>query len=196
MNGALTASMVGGRIDFDSFPAEEGLPMDDAIAVKMETLKLQLKPETLRCREAIAAEQARILQAIEQARANGASEKKALAQYAPDWPRSTYHGRRRRFLAGGAERLINQRPGNVPAKLTPEVCQLIVLARRIDSEVSVERIGEILQAQLNVSLAASTIRKILHDAGLNRPNTTVSQQQEPSGWIDNPRQSTGSFVTS
>ena len=41
-----------------------------------------------------------ITEAIEQARTEGATELEALARFAPDWHRSTNHGRRRRYRAG------------------------------------------------------------------------------------------------
>ncbi len=68
----------------------------------IQALRRSLKPETWKRRVEVAEAQAAILEAIEQARTEGATEPEALARFALDWHRSTYHGRRRRYRASTA----------------------------------------------------------------------------------------------
>ena len=143
--------------------------MSDFDDPEMHALKRTLKPETWNQRVERAKEHAAIVAAIEEARAEGATEEEALRRYAPDWDRSTYHGRRRRFRAGGMVRLINQRPGKLPEKLSPEVRQVICSLRRLDPQVAVERIADVVEAQCGVRVSPTLIKRVLAAEGLNRP---------------------------
>lgn len=135
---------------------------------ELSALKASLKPATWEQRVAKAERQALLVEAIEQARREGATEAEALARLAPDLPRSSYHGLRRRYLAGGAARLINRRPGGT-IKLRPEVRQVICALRRPDPHIAVERIAEVVAAQCQVQVGIASIKRVLLAAGLSRP---------------------------
>lgn len=144
-------------------------PVSDFDTPELQALRRTLQPETWTARVARATEQAAIVAAIDEARSQGATEEEALRRFAPEWDRSTYHGRRRRYRAGGVARLINQRPGKLPEKLSPEVKQVICSLRRLDPQVSVERIADVVEAQCGVRLSPTLIKRVLADEGLNRP---------------------------
>lgn len=135
----------------------------------IQTLRRSLKPETWRKRVEAAEAQAAAIEAVEQARAEGATEPEALARFAPDWHRSTYHGRRRRYRAAGVEGLISGRKGAFPKTLTPEVRQAVCILRRLDPQVPVERIAEVVLAQTGVAVSITSIKRVLRAEGLNRP---------------------------
>ena len=136
---------------------------------QLRALRASLRPETWADRVKTAEDQAAILDAIDKLRAEGATEDEALAKVGAGWHPSTYQGRRRRFTAAGVEGLINKRPGFVAKKLTPDVKLAICMARRVDPQVSTERIIEAVSAQFGVTLGESTVRAVLHEAGLSRP---------------------------
>ncbi len=135
----------------------------------IQALRRSLRPQTWKKRVETAEEQAAIVEAIEQARAGGATEPEALARFAPDWHRSTYHGRRRRYRAGGIEGLISGRKGSLPKTLTPEVRQAVCILRRADSQMPVERIADVVLAQTGIAASATSIKRVLRAEGLNRP---------------------------
>ncbi|MDE3076147.1 MAG: hypothetical protein KGJ86_12035 [Chloroflexota bacterium] len=135
---------------------------------KLRALQASLTPKTWELRVRRAEEHAAVVQAIDALRSGGATEDEALAQVAPDWHPSTYHGRRRRYQAAGLEGLINKRPGSLPDKVTPEVRQAICMARRIDPQVPSERIIDAIWAQFGVRLGNSTVLAVLQKAGLSR----------------------------
>lgn len=146
----------------------------------IHALRRSLKPETWKKRVEAAEAQASIVEAIAQARAEGATEPEALARFAPDWHRSTFHGRRRRYRAGGIEGLISGRKGAPPKTLTAEVRQAICILRRLDPQVPVERIAEVVLAQTGVVASETSIKRVLRDAGLNRPPGGGPRQPLPA----------------
>jgi len=135
---------------------------------RIHAIRASLKRETWARRLERAERHSAIVEAIDKLRSEGATEDEALAQVAPDWHPSTYHGRRRRYKAAGVEGLINKRPGSLPSKVTSEIRQAICLARRIDPQVPSERIIAAIAQQFGVRLGTSTVLAILQEAGLSR----------------------------
>jgi len=138
-------------------------------SAQLRALRAGLKPETWSARVKRAEEMAAIVEAIDRLRSAGLTEDEALAQVAPDLHPSTYHGRRRRWKAAGVEGLINKRPGWLPQKVTPEVRLAVCMARRFDPQIPVPRIIDGIEAQFGIRLGESTVRAVLHEAGLSRP---------------------------
>ena len=147
---------------------------------QLRALRASLRPETWKDRVKKAEVQAAIVEAIDKLRAEGATADEALANVGSDWHPSTYQGRRRRFKAAGVEGLISTRPGFVAQKLTPEVKMAICVARRVDPQVSPERIIEAISAQFGVTLENSRVRAVLHEAGLNLPPGGGAKKEGPS----------------
>lgn len=135
---------------------------------ELAALRQKLRPEVWQRRVEKAERAAALVEAVEEARSGGATEEEALARLAPELPRSTFHGRRRRFLQGGMLRLIDRHAGKM-AKATPEIRQVICAARRVDPQVDVERIAAIILEQFDVTVSTTVIKRVLCKAGLNRP---------------------------
>jgi hypothetical protein len=129
-----------------------------------------MKPETWERRVAAANSNLAIVESVAQVRANGVTEAEALARVAPQMGGSTYRRLRLKYGKGGLVALISHRPaGTGPRKVTPEVRRLIGALRMADPHIAVERIGEVVEAQVEVKLSPAQIKRLLAADGLNRP---------------------------
>ncbi len=144
--------------------------MDDALDPVLEMLRSRMKPETWERRVAAAHLNLSIVEAMAQVRASGATEAETLARVAPQMGGSTYRRLRLKYHKGGLVALISHRPaGTGPRKVTPEVRRLIGALRMADPQIAVERIGDVVEAQVEVKLSPAQIKRLLAADGLNRP---------------------------
>lgn len=147
-------------------------PTSNLLEQELHALAVKMPPGVFEKRLAAAKAQMATIEAVEAARAGGLSTNEALAACgAGDLHRATYLGRMRRFKAKGLAGLVSHRhvlPEN-ERKATPEVRQAICLLRELDPHVEVERIAEVVERRLGVAVSTSVVKRVLADAGLNRP---------------------------
>ncbi len=144
------------------------LALDHPILV---ALRPMLSPETWERRLAEARGHLAMIEAVESAIVAGAAnETAAIRAHGNGVDRGTYRRLRGRYQELGFAGLVDQRvPPPEPLKATAEVRLLACGLRSLDPHVAVERIAEVVQRQLGVTVSTTVIKEVLAEAGLNRP---------------------------
>lgn len=151
------------------------------IRKKLNPADWEKRMEDARQREAVISQ-------VEAARAAGETSISARARIAPDVGRSTYQAWRRRYETMGLEGLIDHHCVQEPTKVTPVIRAAILAMREADPDIDVERIVEVVARRHGVTISDSWVRKLLAQAGLNRPHggkrrQTVARELHFAGGI-------------
>ena len=138
----------------------------------------RLSPEVREARYQQGVERKAIVEAV-LAKKGQLSERAALLEVAPGVSRSTFRKWQRNYQAFGFSGLVERRiPRQNQSPISPSVREVICTLRRDNADVGVETIVAHVAQHHQIKTNASTVKRILREAGLGRRPGPVSGSPE------------------